>query len=79
MNKQTAVQFLIEKIHFDANVRCFSQVEWNEIFEQANQMYKEQMWDYIKKKYCIGDKSLEFHKLEFEDYYNETYGGNNDN
>jgi hypothetical protein len=76
MNKQTAVQFLIEKIHFDANVRCFSQVEWNEIFEQAKQMEKEQI-------------EMACNQQEFEDidglgicetiskgqqYYNETYG-----
>jgi hypothetical protein len=41
--------------------------------EQAKEMEKEQMWEYIKKIYCIGDKSLEFHRLEFEQYYNETY------
>lgn len=42
MNKQTAVHFLIEKIDFDANVRCFSKDEWKEIFDQAKQMEKEQ-------------------------------------
>jgi hypothetical protein len=36
-------------------------------------MEKEQMWEYIKKNYCIGHNSLEFHRLEFEQYYNETY------
>jgi len=24
----------------------------------------------------IGHRSLEFHRLEFDKYYNETYGGN---
>jgi hypothetical protein len=45
--KQTAVEFLIEKIDFDANVRCFSKDEWKEIFDQAKQMeeteYKERL------------------------------------
>jgi hypothetical protein len=36
-------------------------------------MEKEQMWEYIKKNYCIGHKSLEFHRLEFDKYYNKTY------
>jgi hypothetical protein len=36
-------------------------------------MEKEKMWEYIKKNYCIGPNSLEFHRLEFEQYYNETY------
>jgi hypothetical protein len=43
MTKQTAVEFLIEKIAFDANVRCFSKDEWKQIFEQAKQMEKEQI------------------------------------
>jgi hypothetical protein len=49
--------------------------EIQEIVEMFKEMEKEQMWEYIKKNYCIGPKSLEFHRLEFENYYNETYGG----
>jgi hypothetical protein len=70
MNKQTAVEFLIEKIDFDANVRCFSKDEWKQIFEQAIQMEKEQIkgawYDGISGGQC-GDS---------EQYYNETYGEN---
>ena len=42
--------------------------------EQAKAMEKEQMFDYIKKNYINGEHSLKFHKEEFEQYYNETYG-----
>ena len=42
--------------------------------EQAKAMHKEEMFEYIKQKYCIGQMSLEFHTLEFEQYYNEHYG-----
>ena len=44
--------------------------------EQAKEMEKQQMWEYIKNNYCIGHRSLEFHRLEFEEYFEETYGGN---
>jgi hypothetical protein len=78
MNKQTAVHFLIEKIDFDANVRCFSKDEWNEIFEQANQMYKEQIvdgWLNGMKGEMIAPLSIDNYKPEAEEYFNETYGG----
>jgi len=67
MSKQTAVDWLIEEMH--------KNIVWIPISyaKQAKEMEKEQMWEYIKKIYCIGDKSLEFHRLEFEQYYNETY------
>jgi hypothetical protein len=56
--------------------QCLIDIE-NLIDKQLLEMEKEQMWEYIKKNYCIGHKSLEFHRLEFEQYYNETYGGGN--
>lgn len=77
MNKQTAVHFLIEKIDFDANVRCFSKDEWKEIFDQAKQMEKEQIID----SWNGGDYAYFYSKetgrdfADGEEYYNETYGG----
>ena len=41
--------------------------------EQAKEMEKEQMWEYIKSNYVNGENSLSFHKKEFEQYYNETF------
>jgi hypothetical protein len=67
MSKQTAVEYL-EKICYDRGYNLMS-----DYFNQAKEMEKEQMWGYIKKNYCIGPNSLEFHRLEFEQYYNETY------
>lgn len=75
MSKQSSVEWLIEQIEFDANERCFSQPEWFAIFQQAKAMHREEMFEYIKQKYCIGQMSMEFHRLEFEQYYNETFGG----
>jgi hypothetical protein len=66
MKKQTAVDYLFNDLI--ANPGNFIKA-----YKQAKEMEKEQMWEYIKKIYCIGHKSLEFHRLEFEQYYNETY------
>jgi hypothetical protein len=74
ISKLTAVEILELKllgiVSFDSEVL---RNKYKEQFRIAKEMEKEQMWDYIKKNYCIGDKSLEFHRLEFEKYYNETY------
>jgi|688.fasta_scaffold396888_3 hypothetical protein len=68
MSKQTAVEWLQEQLF----PKRLTQEQYYCI-EKAKEMEKEQMWEYIKKIYCIGHKSLEFHRLEFEQYYNETY------
>jgi hypothetical protein len=67
MSRQTAVEWLVEEMH--------KNITWIPIpmQEKAKEMEKEQMWEYIKKIYCIGPNSLEFHRLEFQQYYNETY------
>ena len=74
MSKLTAVEILELKllgiVSFDSEVL---RNKYKEQFKIAKAIEKEQMWDYIKKNYCIGDKSLEFHRLEFEKYYNETF------
>jgi hypothetical protein len=78
MSKQTAVQFVIEKIHFDANVRCFSKDEWKEIFDQAKQMEKEQIevaWLDGMRGEMIAPLSVDNYIDEAEEYYQETYGG----
>jgi hypothetical protein len=76
--QQTAVEWLWEQIDeiLPFSVDTETGIKLYNAKEQAKEMEKEQMWAYIKEKYCIGPKSLEFHKLEFEQYYNETYGGN---
>jgi hypothetical protein len=79
--KQTAVDSIIEfcqkQMDNDSSIHkgvYLSIIKFCE--EQAKEMEKEQMWEYIKKNYCIGHRSLEFHLLEFEEYFEETYGGN---
>ena len=68
MNKQTAVDWLATYLKGITSLNC------DEVIQQAKEMEKEQMFDYIKKNYINGEHSLKFHKEEFEQYYNETYG-----
>jgi hypothetical protein len=65
--KQTAVEFLMEKL-FDPSTMVQEQIEW---FEEAKKMEKEQ----IENAYDKGQES-EWHKsmgLMGDHYYNETF------
>jgi hypothetical protein len=69
--KQTAVEWLIEKINKDLIHKSMGQ-----IFEQAKQMEKEQIIGAANngcKGRCMIDTSR-----DGKQYYNETYGGNNE-
>ena len=72
--KQTAVEWLgleLNMIFHDITPKLWEQV--NEIFKQAKQMEKEQ----IVKAY-IADSVLRL-STKAEQYYNETYGGQDEN
>jgi hypothetical protein len=73
MSKQTAVEFFVEQLIIDELIDVIDGHQFLHLQSIAKEMEKEQMWEYIKKNYCIGPNSLEFHRLEFEQYYNETY------
>jgi len=69
-NKQTAVDFLMDKL-FDPSMMVDEQLKW---FEQAKEMEKEQIEDAYQEGYSQGYAKCE----QAEDYYYEqTYGGNN--
>jgi hypothetical protein len=73
MSKQTATQYLIEEIKNDTFVQAKSTEEWNEVFEQALQMEREQIIGAANngcKGMCMIDTSR-----DGKNYYNETYGG----
>ena len=75
---QSSVDWLISCITEDQMVKAKSLNEWLEIFEQAKAMHKEEIVDaYIE---CwMNDGGNGFHKVkEAEQYYNETFGGNNE-
>jgi len=75
--QQTAVHILCGKLAMKLGIpqAITFYIDHQEEIKEAKEMEKQQMWEYIKKNYCIGHRSLEFHRLEFEQYYNETYGG----
>lgn len=72
--KQTAVQWLIEHIKLDAMHEAKTMDEWVKVFNQAKAMHEEQ----IRDAYCKGVNDAEGHpeghKINWEEYYNETYG-----
>ena len=71
--KQTAVELLEQQLK-----ERYSLMNSEPLFEQAKQMEKEQKIDFSKK--CL-DKALDTDiitaHLKVEQYYGETYGGNN--
>jgi hypothetical protein len=69
-HKQTAVDFIFSQLpdEYTTTRQGF------EVYKHAKEIEKQQMWEYINKNYCIGPKSLEFHRLEFEQYFEEKYG-----
>ena len=73
MSKQTAVEWLIEKIHKDLIHKSMGQ-----IYAQAKQMEKEQMIEFIKKapiKTGLLQEGGTYYRIDAESHYNETYGG----
>jgi len=74
MSKQTAVEWLESQINLGLSERGLISA-----FKEAKQMEKEQMIDAYTECW-MNDGGNGFHKVkEAESYYNETYGGQDDN
>jgi hypothetical protein len=74
MSKQTATQYLIQEIKNDSLVQAKSTEEWNEVFIKALQMEREQIIEACnlqKNDY----RGMPTYNKSGEQYYNETYGG----
>ena len=70
MNKQTATEYLIQEIKNDSLVQAKSTKEWNEVFQIAKQIEKEQIIETWKR----GNLPTSLGRvLTAEEYYNETY------
>lgn len=69
--KQTAVDWLEEQISL---LHALTTIEIS-LFEQANQMHKEQIKESFVNAYLIAEDGLsyDFAKIIAEQYYNETY------
>jgi predicted transcriptional regulator len=74
MSKQTATDYLIQEIKNDSLVQAKSTQEWNEVFRKAMQMEREQIVEA-----CNSQKNdyrgMPTYNKSGEQYYNETYGG----
>jgi hypothetical protein len=85
MSKQTATDYLIQEIKNDALVQAKSTQEWNEVFQIAKQMEREQIDkfnDFLEKEkqFEISDlKTIERIQWYYNTYFNETYGGQDEN
>ena len=73
MKKQTAVEWLEEKL----KTYCLLTISIKADFEQAKAMEKEQIVDALKYSYKRDYFTPNFREQQelFEQYYNETYGG----
>ena len=78
-NKQTAVEWLIEQVESPNWLNLYA---WHkkEVFEQAKQMEKQQIIDANYDGQRLHAKSVTNLMLQdnAESYYNETFGGNNE-
>jgi hypothetical protein len=72
-NKQNSVQWLIEKYTIVCGLG--SKELMKEHIDRAKAMHKEE----IRQTYQKGYNDADFSYYEPEQYYNETFGGNNDN
>jgi hypothetical protein len=80
MTKQTAVEWLIKEIKNDSLVMAKSSKEWNQKFEQAKEMEKQQsINDYMAGAKNEGSNHInKYYEInDAVEYYNETYGGTN--
>ena len=81
MKKQTAVEWLVEEINKNGE-EIHKNGNWipTHMIEQAKQMEKEQIEIAFAKSYLIGCEEVSYNDANkaSENYYNETYGGDNE-
>jgi len=73
MSKQTAVEWLVEKIQ-----QAKPSFKFDALIRQAKEMEKSQIVDAYKNGKWECDKIVMSDKFYGKQYYNETYGGDND-
>jgi hypothetical protein len=75
--KQTAVEWLEEQIKDIFYVAEASEMtkKFKSVYEQAKQMEREQMKEAALDNVTTNEKLRKIFEIQFEDFYNETYGG----
>ena len=74
-NKQSSVEYLMDKL-FDPSSMVEEQLEW---FEQAKAMHNKEhgnTWDASMNNFKVRGMNIVRAWEDFDEYYNETYGGN---
>jgi hypothetical protein len=79
MSKQTAVELFALDL-YEKGLLKGNGDEIQELLEQAKQMEKEQIEIAFAKSYLIGCEEVSYNDANkaSENYYNETYGGSNE-
>jgi hypothetical protein len=71
---KTAVQFLIDEINNDAQVQSKTMKEWNEVFEQAKQLYRDQILEAYREGRTDQQSTIDkWYDRTSAEYYNQTY------
>ena len=70
--KQTAVEWLVEQLE-QHHVKI--DIKNTVVFEQAKQIEKEQMKEAALDNVTTNEKLRKIFEIQFEDFYKETYGG----
>jgi hypothetical protein len=73
--KQTAVEWLYERLERMIPREALYNMDKKQYFEQAKQMEKEQMKEAALNNVTTNEKLRKIFEIQFENYYNETYGG----
>jgi hypothetical protein len=77
--KQTAVDYLVEKLFkIRNNTTEVKETNSKSIIDQAKQMEKEQMKEAALDNVTTNEKLRKIFEIQFEQYYNETYGGSDE-
>jgi hypothetical protein len=71
-SKQTVVEWLSKQL-MNVEPNTFG---WDKVIEQAEEMYKKEIIDAHGEKYDYSYSQIDPTKITGEQYYNETYGGN---
>jgi hypothetical protein len=71
---KTAIQFLIEEINNDAQVQSKTMKEWNEVFEQAKELYRDQILEAYREGRTDQQSTIDkWYDRTSADYFNQTY------
>jgi hypothetical protein len=71
---KTAVQFLIDEINNDAQVQSKTMKEWNEVFEQAKELYRDQILEAYREGRTDQQSTIDkWYDRTSAEYYNQTY------